>query len=835
MRSGRELLTTVILPILILASSIAASIAAAADSDFHAARHRLMKAEADQKGAARAKAPALKKSAAAAFLIDTTTSTQKLFQRLARDPLPPSVTLDPMTLYGERTQSGLYQGFPVLAGNVIPDGIVLSTGNVNDINDEFNKISSPGVDTDEEPEAGFQRQDIITIANNTANVDLRPPISLYGIYDPSSYSIPFTTTAQTKSFSVDFMYGTEEFPYFLKSIFNDIFLIFLDGKNIAFDSDQKAISVGNDFFKVVNVDTIGGILVQEDIVKYINPEVRIGGFTLPLRAQANLAPGNHTLEFVIVDIGDPSFPSSVFLQNLRFSENTVVPGTREIFEFIEDQVFTVPDTLKPGGEVGVLATAIPKDSLTFSVLSGPPAITVDARTGRLAVAPGVSLVPLGGQTLTYRVVAANQGRADTATIKVNVLVTQGHPPPPPPPPPPEKPPLLSATRGVYLDADGDGHIDQAMVEFAASPRRAPERVGLADPFTPAATAAIAFEVAGASIVRVDSAHFRLAFPEREFAFGTAFPTGLLATLLAPDSVFGNAPFPVEDGVGPLPTLAEAIGPQKLADKPTLTVLFSESVSLDTAAKAFPYLIKRPGQDLGPVVVESIHSLGGNKFLYTFSSPDYPLPGDSLQAVTGNPHLEDARGNKVRMSYYIPVVGKHPVPSIVLRFRATGIVTLPPMSHPVRLNEAVLVEPALQPGVCIGCQDPARLAAFHQVTAGQPLGESLPFLAQVRTSGPIRYKLRFFSNRGEVVNRAEGVVDAGMLQSVPKDGDGNYLFNLYWWPVSPRGQMAGTGAYILRGSILGEGEVDLLAPVEAGFTHLPNEAGNVSLIFGFIRR
>jgi hypothetical protein len=107
--------------------------------------------------------------------------------------------------------------------------------------------------------------------------------------------------------------------------------------------------------------------------------------------------------------------------------------------------------------------------------------------------------------------------------------------------------------------------------------------------------------------------------------------------------------------------------------------------------------------------------------------------------------------------------------------------------------------------------------------------------QIRTSGPFRYHLRFFSNRGEFVNRAEGGVDAAMLQTVPKDESGAYLLNLYWWPVSPGGQMAGTGAYILRGSIQGTGEVDMMAPLEAEFSHLPNRTGNVSFTFGFLRR
>jgi hypothetical protein len=103
MKFRLESLSTVLLSLSLLAYSHAGT----GPSEPRSVRYQRLLAASALKAA-----PASTPKNAAAFTIDTTTSTNRLLTRLTRDPVPPSVTLGTMTLFGERTQSGLYQGFP---------------------------------------------------------------------------------------------------------------------------------------------------------------------------------------------------------------------------------------------------------------------------------------------------------------------------------------------------------------------------------------------------------------------------------------------------------------------------------------------------------------------------------------------------------------------------------------------------------------------------------------------------------------------------------------------------------------------------------------------------
>lgn len=746
----------------------------------------------------------LAKVAAGAFTVDTCTDKQKLLDRLDNKAAMAGLAYGTLTLAATKVQSGLYENFPVLEGNSFPDGMMLSTGYVTDAKDGFVDRGSTIVDDNTaDPKAANQRKEIIDIARATSANEDTTSDEKYSVFDPASFKVKFTTTEAVKSFSVDFVYGSAEFPDFLYSPYNDVFLIFLDGKNIAFDTKGKAISVGNNFFKVVNtaVTLDSGKIVRDTNATedFINDNIRIEGFTPPLRAQENLKPGTHTLEFVIADISDPMLNSFAFLSNLRFSPDTVVPGLTLKADLIADQGFTAAETLAAGAEIGTLATLVPKAGLTFSVLSGVPEIALDAATGRLTVAAGGSLSKYRDQDVVLKVIAKQDLSLDTAKVTVHV---QGVNTPPPPPPPP--PVLLSVAKAVYLDSNGDGRIDQARIEFAAAPARAPQRVRLQDPFLPGDSV----DVTGAAIVRLDSTHFRLDFPAHEFTFGTGVAAGPYGRITAADSLFVTAPFAVGDGVGTLPLSADAIGPQKHGDKPTLTLVFSEATVVDEASKAFPYDIKREGTRLTGITVESIRDLGGGRILYTFSSADYPLPGDSLRLQSGTPAVTDGAGNRSRMAYFIPVTGKLPVPPAVFVPNSTPLVDFPPLAAPVSLPSSVFVTDSAS-GACL-CEASGASPALLQLTGAVPKPGFLPHLMSIKIDAPLSYSLQFFSNLGVFVNRAQGEITEADLSKLTRDANGVATVVLYWWPVGLQGQVAGTGAYIARGTFITGGEAHVVS-------------------------
>ena len=80
------------------------------------------------------------------------------------------------------------------------------------------------------------------------------PDKTYKTYDACLFTIKFTTDTSVHGFTFDFIFGTDEYPEYVNSKYNDIFCAFLDGENVTFDNDGNYISVNNNFFKVPNTD-----------------------------------------------------------------------------------------------------------------------------------------------------------------------------------------------------------------------------------------------------------------------------------------------------------------------------------------------------------------------------------------------------------------------------------------------------------------------------------------------------------------------------------------------------------------------------------------------------
>src|SRR4051812_32046456 len=80
------------------------------------------------------------------FTIDTTMDKKKLLDRLTNKNLPGGVVVGAMDLVGLPTQSALFRNFPVINGNKISDGIILTNGWANIINDTATTIRNPAVD-----------------------------------------------------------------------------------------------------------------------------------------------------------------------------------------------------------------------------------------------------------------------------------------------------------------------------------------------------------------------------------------------------------------------------------------------------------------------------------------------------------------------------------------------------------------------------------------------------------------------------------------------------------------------------------------------------------------
>jgi hypothetical protein len=399
-------------------------------------------------------------------------------------------------------------------------------------------------------------------------------------------------------------------------------------------------------------------------------------------------------------------------------------------------------------------------------------------------------------------------------------------------PPEARRPFYAGTRGTYRDADGDGRIDQAVLEFKSPVYEPPAQVRLADPAAPART--LLFD--SSRIVRLDSSHYLLDMRAEPLPFGTAVAAGASARILQDSSLFGGGDLPMGDGAGPQAVAAAARPPRKKGDKPALEVEFSEAVRIDPASKRFPFLIKRPGADVdGLIEVESVRDLGNNRYQYVFASPEFPLLGDSLKLIPGDSSVRDTAGNLNNMSIWI-AAGGDPFPFFSIQPEARACVASYPMPRPPPAGPAVLViDPAPAGGLCLNCPDPRVAAALDAGPVPPGLRGFEPWLMTVKIRGPIRYTLRFFGNLGDFVNGADGMVTTDMLRRMRPGSDHLYTIRLYWWPVTPDGRQAATGAYIMRGILSGDGVEDPQSRSATEALALPRKSEKVSATFGYLRR
>ena len=152
----------------------------------------------------------------------------------------------------------------------------------------------------------------------------------------------------------DFNFWSGEWPEYVCSDFNDAFIAYLTSTsgngNISFDSQNNAVSVNNGFFDRCTPNTMTGCLggAAKAAVcpggvaelggtgfaapgKYCGPlgsQSSGGGATGWLTSTAPVTPGETiVLEFIIWDVGDANFDSSVLLDHFQWIKGATKTGT----------------------------------------------------------------------------------------------------------------------------------------------------------------------------------------------------------------------------------------------------------------------------------------------------------------------------------------------------------------------------------------------------------------------------------------------------------------------------------------------------------------------------
>lgn len=367
--------------------------------------------------------------------------------------------------FGDRTtQIATFTGGNA-AGLSMNTGAFFSTGLNNELltnNNNLNRSGNPSGTT------LHTDADLATI-DNTATRDV------------VSYSFTVTLGPKATTLNIKYQFGSEEYPDYVASAFDDAFGFFVTGPGIsgtanlaklpngnntsinkvnygvpgfsspatpvpAYDGSQNALYTNNGH----NTTQSGGKLVANTNPGPFPVAVQFNGITkLISYTLSGLTPGGtYTFKIIIGDAGDSQYDSGVFINTIYATANvvanvdnyTILSGTNSSTSVLNND------------SVNGVSPASLSDVLLTQVSSSSPNVTLNPLTGAINVAGGTAP---GVYTLTYQICDQTYtANCKTATATVNVQIND------------------SDNDGVdnYLDLDddNDGILDSAENTCAAS-------------------------------------------------------------------------------------------------------------------------------------------------------------------------------------------------------------------------------------------------------------------------------------------------------------------------------------------------------------------------------
>lgn len=180
----------------------------------------------------------------------------------------------------------------------IPQGLVLTSGSANGIAGPASNFISEG-------------------AMGAGDMDLSAELGgMYPTIDACVIEFDCVPIGDTLLFN--FAFGSEEYPEFVNSSFNDIFAIYLSGpgyqpqQNVAALPDGTPVAINN-----VNAGVNMAYFVDNE--SQAGQFVAYDGFTTNLTAFAVVIPGeSYHFKTAIADVGDGAFDSGVMLEAFSF-------------------------------------------------------------------------------------------------------------------------------------------------------------------------------------------------------------------------------------------------------------------------------------------------------------------------------------------------------------------------------------------------------------------------------------------------------------------------------------------------------------------------------------
>ena len=313
--------------------------------------------------------------------------------------------------FGSRTlQIATFTG-GTAAALQMSNGVFFGTGNVT----KLLTTNTATTSTDNIPTAAtFSDADLATV-DNTATRDV------------VSYSFTVTLGPKATSLSIGYQFGSEEYPDYVGSNYDDALGFFVTGPGIsgtanlarlpnnsptsinkvnfglqgssgssvpAFDGTQSALYMNNGHDTAVS----GGKLVTNTNPGPFPIAVQFNGITrLITYTLSGLTPnGTYTFKIVIADAGDATLDSGVFIDNIYATATlvanndsyTIVSGSSSINSVLNND------------SVNGTAPATLSDVLLSQISTTNAGVTLNPLTGQINVAPGT---PSGTYAVTYQI------------------------------------------------------------------------------------------------------------------------------------------------------------------------------------------------------------------------------------------------------------------------------------------------------------------------------------------------------------------------------------------------------------------------------------------------
>ncbi|MFN5785502.1 MAG: choice-of-anchor L domain-containing protein, partial [Flavobacteriia bacterium] len=310
------------------------------------------------------------------------------------------LTISNATINCPATAYGTFSNGPASLG--ITNGVLLTTGNVNQIGNA----------------AGFNMStDNLTTCNDAQLGTLEP------LADYNCCILTFNIVPQCSQLTIRFVFGSEEYPEWVSSGFNDAFGFFINGPNPAggnYTNTNVATLPNN-----TTIASIDNINANTNNAYYINNsasnQIVFDGTTTVLTRIINVVPcQTYTFKIAIADAGDGVFDSGVFIDFLQCN-NPLTAAITSTTNASCGQNNGSATVTASGGQAPYTYSWSPSggNGPTASNLA-PGAYTVtvdDANACILPVTATVNITQPSGATLTINAPSICTGQ--TATLTAN--------------------------------------------------------------------------------------------------------------------------------------------------------------------------------------------------------------------------------------------------------------------------------------------------------------------------------------------------------------------------------------------------------------------------------